>query len=30
MLHMFKNNSYTDLRTANKHILNASDVIQVI
>ena len=30
MLHMFNNNSYTDLRTAYKHVSIASYVIWVI
>ena len=30
MLNMFNNNTYTDFRTANKHILIPSYVIRVI
>ena len=30
MLHMFKNNTYTDSRTAYKHALIPSDIVQVI
>ena len=30
MFHMFNNNSYTDFRTAYKHMLIPSNVIQVI
>ena len=30
MLHMFKNNNYTVFRTAHKHVLILSYVIQVI
>ena len=30
MLHIFNNNTYTDFRTANKHVLIPSYVIQVI
>ena len=30
MLHMFNNNTYTDFRTAHKHVLIPSYVIRVI
>ena len=30
MLHMLNNNTFTDFRTACKHVLIHSDVIQVI
>ena len=30
MLHMFNNNAFADFRTANKHVLIPSYVIQVI